>query len=109
MGIKRFLLLAPTRTARSEPFGVSFSAGSAQARDRQGRSAGFFGDHAVLLLDHGTRRIIAVEATQDVARHPAVGALRAVFVKHIEQGKLRARRWFSRHSRVSCRSSMVEV
>src|SRR6266581_4319 len=46
-----------------------FRAGAADAFDGQGRLAGFFGDQAVLLFDHGASGGVAVETAEDFARN----------------------------------------
>jgi hypothetical protein len=68
-----------------------FRAGAADALDGQGRLAGFFGDQAVLLFDHGVGGGVAVETAEDFARNSAVGSLGAVRVEHVEQIEFGAR------------------
>src|SRR5471032_359484 len=60
-------------------------AGTLQAFDRRGRIARFLGYLAVLVHDVGARGRVAVEATQQFARHFAILPLRAVFIGDIEQ------------------------
>src|SRR5262245_20352904 len=55
-----------------------------------GRSPRLLRDDPVLFFDDGTRSGIAIEAPKDVARHSAIGALRAVFVNHIEKREFNA-------------------
>ena len=57
------------------------------ALDLQRRTAGLFGDLAVLLGDGGLGRLIAVESSQQFGGHAAVGALRAVFIEDVEEGE----------------------
>jgi hypothetical protein len=57
----------------------------------EGRSARPLRDGAVLCLYDGARRGVAIEAAEDFARHLAIGALRAVFVNHVEKRELDAR------------------
>src|SRR3984893_17775339 len=54
-------------------------------------------DKPVLLLDDGARRGIAIEATQDFARHSAIGPLRTVLVNHVEKREFNSRRRLPRH------------
>jgi len=54
------------------------------ALDLDRRPAGFFGDIAVLLDQEFVRRLVAIDAGGQRARHLAVRALRAVFVDYIE-------------------------
>src|SRR5207247_9909474 len=60
----------------------------ADALDRQRRAAGFLGDLAVLLHDVAARRLVAVEAAEQLGRHAPVGALAVVFIDDVEEGKL---------------------
>src|SRR6185503_10339606 len=64
--------------------------------DPQRRHAGFRADIAVLRLDHGARRLVAIEPAEQLGRDLAVGALRAVFIEDVEQHELAAgaRSWF---------------
>src|ERR1700730_3896037 len=62
-----------------------------------GRNARLLCDKPVLLLDDGARRGIAIEATQDFARHSAVGPLRTVLVNHVEKREFNSSRRLPRH------------
>src|SRR5262245_41154877 len=64
-----------------------FCAGAADALDRAARDAGFRRDLSVLLLDDTQRGRVALEAVKRGLRHPAVGALRAVFIHNVEEYK----------------------
>lgn len=57
------------------------------ALDLQRRTAGLFGDLAVLLGDGGFGRLVAVESPKQFGGHAAVGALRAVFIEDVEEGE----------------------
>src|SRR5215468_2481085 len=97
-----FSMAAPSsirgrRVARRARRLVGFlAAGATYALDDQGRTAGFFGDQPILFFDGGTRRRIAVMAAEHLVRHPAIGALSAVLIDHVEQGE------FSPRCRLSC-------
>src|SRR5215217_4429231 len=97
-----------SRTPRRTAVAASFSAGPANALYRHRRIPGFLGDQAILFLDRGARRLVAVEAAQQLGRNTAVGPLRAVFIDHVEEGELCARCWFACHvsilvARYECR------
>ena len=65
--------------------GVTGLAADAQdLRDRQRRLAGRLGDLVVLFLDDLARRLVAVEAHQDLRRNLAVRAAAAIGVDHVE-------------------------
>jgi hypothetical protein len=67
------------------------------ARDLRRRAAGLFGDLAVLLDQEPVRRLVAVDAAGQRARHLAVGALRTVFVDDIEHHEFGIQTRLSRH------------
>ena len=69
----------------------------AQTLDRYRRETRPLGDLLVLLLDNRTRGLIGIEATQHRAWNPAIGALRAVFIKHVEQHEFGTCSRFLRH------------
>ena len=59
--------------------------GAVQAFYRQGRSTRALSDEPVLLFDDGARGGVAIQAAKDIARHPAIGALRTIFVNHVKK------------------------
>src|SRR5262245_17883712 len=72
-----------------------------------GRSPRLLRDDPVLFFDDGTRSGIAIEAPKDVARHSAIGALRAVFVNHIEKREFNAGCRLAGHFWFSCDCSTL--
>ena len=62
-------------------------ADAADVLDGERRAAGFFGDLAVLLDDVAARGLVAFQPAQKLRRHTAVGALGAVFIDDVEEGK----------------------
>src|SRR5262245_31415812 len=71
----------------------------------EGRSARPLRDGPVLCLYDGARRGITVEATEDFARYFAIGALRTVFVNHVEKRELNACCRLPCHFLLSCHCS----
>lgn len=65
--------------------------GAVQAFYRQGRSTRALSDEPVLLFDDGARGGVAIQAAKDIARHPAIGALRTIFVNHVEKREFDSR------------------
>src|SRR5215472_3531899 len=74
----------------------------ADALDLERRPAAFFGDLAVLLVDIGARRFVAVEPAKKLGRHAAVGALAVVLIDDVEEGEfaLGIGSGFLRHARL---------
>src|SRR6188474_1144116 len=82
---------------RSAVFGAAL-ADPADGLDPRPETARALGDLVVLRLDDAARRLVAFQAAQRRARHPAVGGQRAVLIKDVEQHELGLRRGFlSRH------------
>jgi hypothetical protein len=73
------------------------AAGSMYAFHCNGRRARLLRDEPVLLFDDGARRGVAIEAAEDFAWHSAIGALRTVFVNHVEKSEFNSRRRLSCH------------
>ena len=71
------------------------------ALDAQRPHAGFAADLAILLLDQLARRLVAVDAAEDVGRHAPVGALRAVLVIDVEHDVFGPGRRFACHGSCS--------
>ena len=69
--------------------------------DTQRQHAGLAADLAVLFLDQLARRLIPVDASEDVGRHAPVGALRAVLVIDVEQDVFGPGRRFACHGSCS--------
>src|SRR5579862_1054978 len=79
------------------------------ALDLRHRPAGFFRDLAILLDQETVRRLVAVEAAKQRARHLAVGALRAVLIDHVEHDELGIQSRFSWHDCSPCSCSLILV
>src|SRR5580704_2436296 len=79
------------------------------ALDLRHRAPGFFRDLAVLLDQKTVRRLVAVEAAEQRARHLAVGALRAVFIDDVEHDELGIQSRFSRHDCSPCSCSLILI
>jgi len=82
------MLRVPRRSQRLSGLPVTRSV---HALHRERRGARSLRDEPVLLFDDGARGSIAVEAAEDVARHPAIGALGTIFVDHVEKRELDSR------------------
>src|SRR6478752_5313303 len=82
------MLRVPRRSQRLSGLPVTRSV---HALHRERRGARSLRDEPVLLFDDGARGSIAVEAAEDIARHPAIGALRTIFVNHVEKREFDSR------------------
>ena len=76
---------------RSQDLVGFLAARAVHAFYRQGRSTRALGDEPVLLFDDGARGRVAIQAAKDIARHPAIGALRTIFVNHVEKREFDSR------------------
>src|ERR1051325_17639 len=75
------------------------------ALDAQRRHAGLAADLAILFLDQLARRLVAVDAAENLGWNLAIRALRAVLVIHVEQHVFGAGRRFACHGSCSLASS----
>src|SRR5690606_2461426 len=72
--------------------------GAGDGLDGATRAAGALGDLAVLRLDDGAGRLVALETAEDLARDAAVRGLGAVLVDDVEEHELSFRvRFLARH------------
>src|SRR5581483_9991093 len=95
----------PYPALRLVNLGARFArAGAADALDRAARQAGLLRDLGVLFFDDTPGGRVALEAAERRARHPAVGALRAVLVHHVEENEIAddPRAWLARHVALPC-------
>src|SRR6185503_14051350 len=60
-------------------------AGAADGFYRQRGASRFLGDVAVLLDDEAARRLVFLQAVEQLRRHAPVGALRAVLIDDVEE------------------------
>src|SRR5579862_1906165 len=93
-------ITAEQKSAGLFPIGVAelfLGTRADDALDLGRRAAGFFRDLAVLLDQEAVRRLVAVDAAGERARHLAVRALRAVFVEHVEHDEFGIQSRLSRH------------
>src|ERR1700729_4280980 len=77
-------------------------AGAGDTLDLRRRLAGFPGDVSILFDQEAVRRLIAVDAAGQRARHLAVRALCAVFVDDVEHDELGIQSRLSRHGMTRC-------
>src|SRR4029077_3619263 len=106
--ISRAQVIEPAR-ALSVVLHLLLLARARDALDLRHRTSGFFRHLAVLLDQKTVRRLVAVEAAEQRARHLAVGALRAVLIDHVEHDELGIQSRFSRHDCSPCSCSLILV